>query len=415
MKKLLSVRNLLSPYREPEMKIFLLCMFVFGISAGMYTGVLNNYLHEILHITRVERGIVELPRELPGLLLFLLMAALHRFSEIKLMKIAFALSLIGLLGLGFFGSGRALGILLIVLFSWGEHIMMPIRQSVAIHSAHRGKEGLAMGGTSAVGNLGQVAGYYLVPLVFFLVSLVFSKRMPITPYRTVFFAAGIAMLAALFLSWRLKGMDRPVQRERLYFRRRYAKYYILEAFFGARKQVFITFAPYVLILKYGAKTELIATLHGIWALANIFVAPLMGRLVDRIGYKKIIVADTFILILLCLLYGFSHLLFSQSVAFILVCCTFVLDAILFVLGMARAMYVKSISGSQEEVTSALGTGISINHLISILIAILGGVLWEKLGIEALFGIAAVFGFGTFLFSLSLPRPVLSSAVEETAR
>ena len=156
MKKLSIPARLLSPYRDPGMKVFLLCMFIFGIATGLYTGVLNNYLHEILAITRLERGIVELPRELPGLLLFALIAVLHRFSEIKLMKVAFLLSLAGLLGLGLFGSGRALAILLVVLWSWGEHIMMPIRQSVSIHAAHKGREGLAMGGTSSVGNGGQV-------------------------------------------------------------------------------------------------------------------------------------------------------------------------------------------------------------------------------------------------------------------
>ena len=82
---------------------------------------------------------------------------------------------------------------------------------------------------------------------------------------------------------------------------------------------------------------------------------------------------------------------------------FVLDNILFAVAMARTMYVKDISDSQEEVTATLSTGISINHLISIMIAVSGGFIWKFMGIETLFSVAAVFGMGSFFFSLTLPR------------
>ena len=75
---------------------------------------------------------------------------------------------------------------------------------------------------------------------------------------------------------------------------------------------------------------------------------------------------------------------------------------LFMVGMARAKYVQTLSSSKEEVTTTLSAGISINHLISIIIAIAGGLLWESLGIEILFSMAALFGLGSFVFSLFLP-------------
>jgi predicted MFS family arabinose efflux permease len=93
----------------------------------------------------------------------------------------------------------------------------------------------------------------------------------------------------------------------------------------------------------------------------------------------------------------------MSVAFVVVCVVFVLDAILFVVGMARAMYARDLSETQEEVTATLSVGISVNHLVSIVIAIAGGVLWERLGMEVLFGIAALFGLGSTIFALTLPR------------
>ena len=101
---------------------------------------------------------------------------------------------------------------------------------------------------------------------------------------------------------------------------------------------------------------------------------------------------------------FSHVLFSEHTAFIIVSIVFVLDAILFMVGMARAMYVKTITKSQDEVTLVLSSGLSINHAVSIVIAIAGGLLWQYLGIEGLFSIAAIFGLGAFFYSLFLPKP-----------
>jgi MFS family permease len=175
----------------------------------------------------------------------------------------------------------------------------------------------------------------------------------------------------------------------------------------------MTFAPYVLIINYGAPTELIASLYGLWSLSNIFLSPIIGRLIDRIGYKKILVADTIILFVLCILYGYAHRMFPTPVAYVIICCVFVLDAILFIAGMARTVYVKTIADDMDEVTSTLSTGISINHLISIAIAVAGGLLWERLGMEVLFSVAATFAVGSFLFASSLPKPALRGHGVET--
>jgi predicted MFS family arabinose efflux permease len=125
---------------------------------------------------------------------------------------------------------------------------------------------------------------------------------------------------------------------------------------------------------------------------------------DRVGFRRIIVIDAFLQIPLCLFYGFAHRVLPRGVAYAVICVVFVLDALLFAVGMARALYVKSLSSSQDEVTSTLSTGISINHLVSIMIAVAGGLLWEVLGTEALFSIAAFFGLCSFVFSLTLPTP-----------
>ena len=395
--------KILHLYDENEHALsFLLCMLIFGISVGLYFAVLNNYLHEVLLITRIERGIIEFPRELPGLLLLFIMMLFHRFSELKVMYFAMIIALLGMIGLAFWGDMRITAIVALVLFSTGEHMMMPIRQSIAIHMARKGKEGLAMGGVNSLINIGQVIGHYSIPIAFFCLGLFLPGITSFGRFRIVFLIGSVVVFAAILIASKINETHKHIKKKKISFKRKFLKYYLLEVFFGARKQVFLTFAPYVLILKYGAKTEYIAFLYGIWSFSNIFLSPLMGKLLDKLGYKLIIIIDTLILIVLCLLYGFSHLMFSNFTAFIVISIVFVIDAILFMVSMARAMYVKTLSRSKEEITVVLSSGISINHLVSIIIAMMGGLLWQKIGIEGLFSMAAIFGLGAFFFSLSLP-------------
>ena len=382
---------------------FLIAMLAFGMGKGFYSGVFNNYLFEVLHITRIERGIVEFPREFPGLILFLIVMVLARFSEIRMMGLSFFIGTIGLLGLGLFGNTRGAAIAFIVLWSTGEHMIMPIRQSAAMHMAKDGNEGLAMGMVASVRDVGKLVGQYLIPLIFFFLPGRMKEPGAFGSFRIMFFIAAGLLALALIVSMKIPDTHEHVKRKKLTLKKKFTKFYILEIFHGARKQVFITFAPYVLIMIYGARTELIATLYGLWSLGNVFLNPVIGRLIDKVGYRKIIIIDSLILIPLCFLYGFSHKLFPKEIAFIVVSAVFVIDAMLFVTSMARAKYVKSSSVSQEEVTSTLATGLSINHLVSIVIAILGGLLWEWLGVEVLFSVAGFFGLGAYIFALTIPE------------
>lgn len=395
---MLKINNI---FKNSSIKPFLFSMFIFGISVGLYQGILNNFLAEILHISRFERGVVEFLRELPGLLLFLLLALLYRVPENRIIRLSFFLSLLGMAGLAIAVEAKWAAITLMVLWSTGEHLMMPVRQSISIHSALPGKEGEAMGLARSAGNIGSVIGYYLVSVLF----LGLGSLEKLSVFRIIFLLGGIFTLAGLIFTFSLGKAEGHVKRKKMQFGRKYLRYYILEVFFGSRKQVFLTFAPYVLILNYGASTQLIATLYGIYSLANIFINPLMGRLVDYLGYKLVLILDSILLVMLCFLYGFAHHLFPPEIAVKVICLVFVLDAMLFSAGIARAVYARSLSSGQEELTGTLTTGTSVNHLISVIIALLGGLLWEQLGIELLFSAAALFGLGSLFFTMTLPGKV----------
>ena len=331
--------------------LFMLTMLLFGLAGGLFRGVQDNYL-AWLHIGKAGRGVVEFFRELPGLLLFLLLVPFYRMAERNIIRIALSISVIGVLGIIFRGTSAVPTVLFLTLWSTGEHLIMPVRRSYAIHSADPGKEGRALGFLKGVENVGKVMGLAVVPLVFLLPNVLKNRdnggRLG---FVIILSLTAIIVTSAIITSMGMSRSSGNLERKRLYIHRKFARYYGLEMFYGARKQVFLTFGPYLLILKYGVRTEYLAVLLGISALINIFFNPVIGRIIDRWGYRAVMIGDTIILFFVCLLYGFAHRLFSEGTALIVVSAVFILDWMISNASMASSIYVNHISDGREEVSS----------------------------------------------------------------
>jgi MFS family permease len=278
---------------------------------------------------------------------------------------------------------------------------MPVRTSISLDLAKREKAGASLGITSAISHIGNIAGYIIVTGLFLLFGALGAGRTDIVQFKTVFAVSAALMLAAALIALALKDTTVKGRRRRFYFAKKFTIFYMLEVFYGARKQIFITFAPYVLIREYGAGASLISLLLAICAICGTLLSPLIGKLIDKAGYKIVMVMDTLILVVVCLLYGFSHHLFQVRIAFIMVCANYVLDSIISLASMASNVYVQSIASSQEEVTATLSTGISVNHVISIVIALTGGFIWEKVGIEVLFSLSALLGIINSIYAATI--------------
>jgi MFS family permease len=396
---------------RPEAKIggFISALVLSGIAVGLYKGVQDNFLAEVVRIDAFGRGVTEFFRELPGLLIVLFLAWMYRFSENRIFKIGIALMLAALVGLTLAGllpvdffpglAGKVTVIFLMVLYSSGEHIIMPVRSSLSLHLAKKDKGGASLGITSALGHGGNIVGFLMVAAAFVIFTRLGLAKF--SQFRIVFASSIFLMLAALLVTQTMRDSGIKVKRQRFYFATKFSKFYILEIFYGARKQVFLTFAPYVLILNYGANTAIISTLLAISAVCGMIASPLIGKLIDRVGYKAVMVGDTLVLIMVCILYGFSHRLFPMHIAFYVVCVNYVLDAIISVASMANNVYVQSIAENHEEITATLSTGISVNHLISILIALLGGILWKFFGIQILFTMSAILALLNSLYAATI--------------
>ncbi|MCR5092688.1 MAG: MFS transporter [Lachnospiraceae bacterium] len=370
---------------ESSFRLFFGSLLLSGLGYGIYKGILDNYLAEIVAMTEFDRGVTEFFRELPGLMLVLILAAFYTFSAEKLYKIGAVIMLAGMGMIAAVPAGRVLVTLSIFVYSLGEHIQLGMKNTITLEYAEEKKGGTALGYQNAVYQIGTLFG-------FLVIITCFTRLFQDKPYRTFFLISAVLFAISLAVSLKLTGKSELNRSSsRFYFKKKFRKYYMLEIFYGARKQVFFTFGPYVLILFYGADAARISLLFAISAISGYFFAPVVGRIIDRFGYKAVMITDTLILVIVCFFYGFAHHIFPKDIAYTVCCANYVLDSIISLASIAANVYVQDISDSIDEMQKTISTGVSVNHMITIFIALFGGLIWQKLGIETLFVLSAVLG------------------------
>ncbi len=231
-------RFISSTYR-PEAKVgrFLSVLIFYGVAFGLYRGIQDNYLAEIVHIAPFERGVVEFFRELPGLFLIFILALMYRFSDSRVFKTGIALTAGGLAGLLLTSSAeffltKVFVVLFMIIYSMGEHIMMPVRSTIAMDLAKKEKSGSSLGITASIGQFGNIAGFLLVSAIFFAAGKLGFGRADIAGYRIVFGVSTALMIATMMIAAALKETTLKAPRQRFYFAKKFRKFYILEIFYG---------------------------------------------------------------------------------------------------------------------------------------------------------------------------------------
>lgn len=365
-----------------ELVLFLVVVAALGMTGGIFETTFNNFLNDTFGISAQARGKLEFPRELPGFLVTLVGGMLFFLSEIRLGVVSALGIAVGIAGLALVGTDYALMIASMVIWSAGNHLMMPVTNTVALSLAPPNRRAAKLGQVGAIGMAATILGSLVVWTG--LQYLGFG-------YRATFAIAAIgALVAAGFVS-RLRPLSaRSVQRPKFIWKRRYSLFYLLNAFSGARKQVFITFAPWVLVKIFGEPAPTIAKLWIVGSAIGIVFQPQLGKLIDRLGERMILMAGALVLIGVCIGYGFARELpLANPVRLVYVC--FVLDHVLFATGIARATYLDKIAESKSDVHASLSLGVTIDHAVSMSLPALGGWVWVVYGFPYVFLGAAVIG------------------------
>ncbi len=377
-----------------QLLLFFIAVCVLGVAHGIHESIFNNFLDDTFHLSETARGMLEFPRELPGLLVMLMAGVLYMLSVTRLGALGAGIFSLGLFAMGTWGGSWGLMVGFMIMASMGMHLLQPVQSSLAIALSDPEKSGRRLGQVRAVTTAGTILGA-------FLVKLLVDPKQP--SYRLAFWVAALAALIAMFLYGFMHIAHLQKPRSRLVFRRKFTLYYILEFLFGARKQIFITFGPWVLIRIYGQSASDLANLFMIAAFIGLFFKPLVGMAVDHFGERTILVVDGIALLFVCIGYGYAGMIFPHpGIALLVVKGCFISDNLLFSMGTGRAVYLSRIADSHQELTSTLATGISINHIASMIIPAIAGAAWALFGFEHVFLAAAIFAGTISLVSSFVP-------------
>jgi predicted MFS family arabinose efflux permease len=360
---------------ERDLKLLWFALLCVMYGFGVYSACFFNFATEVLKIKPHEIGIVESIRETPGFLCVLVSALCMNIAEPVVASLAFALMVIGT---GAYAWIKNVHSLMFWSFVWsvGIHTWMPLQSSMAMSLAREGEKGKRLGQTACVGSLGSVCGMLTV--------LIFGNAME---YGTWFLlgsgAMAIAAVTMLFVRRDIGHPDKP----RFVWKRRYRLYYALTFLEGCRKQVFFTFALYALTKVYHTQLRTIALLMVVNSVVNIVGAPRVGRLIDRIGERKILIASYCALIFVFLGYA---LIRHAHALYVLYC----LDNLFYLSTTCLTTYLQKIA-EPEDVMPSLSLGVTFNHTAAVIVPLVGGFLWASLGYPI------TFMGGAFVVAVSL--------------
>ena len=342
-----------------ELKLVILGVFIVMFAFGIYNATYYNFITEVMKIQPMELGRLEAVRELPGLLLVLFSLVTVYFSDRTTGSIC---AMIAAIGFGAYAKLTSIEGLLLWTFVWsvGMHIWFPFQQSIIVSFAPKGKDGAYLGLSGSLTAVAQLSGMLIVAIV--------GKGF--TYPQWYYIIAGLMILGAISLLFVPKTVGEQ-QRTNLSFKKKYMPYYFLIFLEGCRKQVFLTFAIYVLTREFSTPLKVVAVLMMINNLVNMFGYPIVGRLADKYGEKVILRTCYSLLIFVYIGYAYSkdvHILYIM----------YILDNVFYLSSLCLSSYVKKLCGPNDLLTT-LSTGQSFNHLAACIVPLVGGMIWNRFG------------------------------------
>jgi MFS family permease len=355
---------------ERDRSLFILASVLMGLGACVNSAIFNNYLKDVFSLDMARRTFLEFPREAPGFLVSLFVGVLALLGEVRIAAVANLAASVGMLALGWIPSSYILMVGSAFVFSAGQHIYLPLGNAIGMGFAAKGKEGTVLGRIQAANTLALVAGSATLLILFPLVHL--SYKAAFSAGAVFYLGASVALL--LMSPRRGDGVPR-----RFVVRKEYGRFYLLSLLFGARKQLFITFGPWMIVDLFRQPVQTMTLLFLIVSLVGIVAQPVVGRLTDRFGARAVLGGEALFTIVVCILYAFAPELLPPGTALIVVSFCYIADQSSSAVSMTRAVYAKRLVKRLEDLSPTLSLSISLDHMVAMFLPMLGGLAWRSSG------------------------------------
>jgi len=376
-------------WRRPEALLYLMAAAM-PLSFATWLALLNNFVIEVASFTGREIGWLHTVREIPGLLAVVVIVILLALREQVL-----ALLMLALLGAatavtGWFTSFSGL-LVMTLLSSIGFHYFETVNQSLQLQWTAKARAPVVLGRIVAVGAGASLAAYAAIVLLWNRLGL---------DYNTVYLAAGgLTIAIVLFAALAYPQFEAPhLQHRHMVLRRRYWLYYALQFMSGARRQIFVVFAGFMMVERFGMRVSEMTTLLMLNFLLNMVVAPAMGRALGWYGERNVMGFEYIGLTLVFLAYGG---LYWFGWGLVIASALFILDQLFFALSFALRTYFQKIADPRDIAPTA-AVAFTINHIAAVFLPAALGYLWVT-SPDHVFLLGAALALVAFVLACLIPR------------
>lgn len=377
----------LSPsfWEKPE-NLLLTMTFIMAFLFATWQVLLNNFVIERAAFTGVEIGILQSIREIPGFLAFTAVFVLLVLREQTFALLSMALMALGVALTGLFPF--ALGLYMTtVIMSIGFHYFETLNKSLTLQWLSKDKAPHFMGRALAVKAIASLSAYALI--------FIAMDQLGVDYAWMYLLAGGGGLLALVLVATKFKQFQQPVdQHKKLVFRKRYWLFYALVFMAGARRQIFVVFAGFMMVEKFGYSVGQISMLFIANYVFNFFFAAKIGRWIGVIGERRALMIEYTALI--GVFAGYAFVSNSHIAAGL-----YVLDHLFFAFAIAITTYFQKIADSADMAASA-SVSFTINHIAAVVIPAGLGILWLS-SPTAVFLLGSGFAFLSLVLAFLIPR------------
>lgn len=348
------------------------------LSFAVWMALLNNFAIEKAAFTAFEMGILQSLREIPGFLAFAVVYLLLFIREQKLALLSLLLLGAGVFATGFFANLAGLYVTTVIM-SVGFHYYETIQTSLTWQLIDKRRAPMAFAWQISARSLASILVFALIffGYEFFALSYIWLYGI----------GGGATILLAVICIFGYPHFPCAVeQHKKLILRKKYWLFYSLTFMSGARRQVFIVFAAFMMVDKFGYDVTMIVVLHFINYLINLWLPPYVGRFIARYGERTALLLEYSGLILIFTAYAFVEIGWLAGVLY-------VLDYMFFSFAIAIKTYFQKIA-DPKDIAATAGVSFSINHIAAVIIPVLFGMIW-------LYSSALVFLLGALMAFVSL--------------
>ena len=366
--------------------LLILMSIAMPVAFNVWSAMLNNFVVEKAAFTGVEIGILQSLREVPGFLSFTAVFVILIIREQIFAVFALALLGLGVSMTGFFPSAYGLYFTTIVM-STGFHYFEAVKQSLSLQWLSKEEAPKILGKLIAVGSLTSLLVYGSLWILLEVFEI---------PYFINFVIAGgicIVLAFVMFIGFPVFPSKVP-QNKNLVLRKRYWLFYVLTFLSGARRQIFVVFAAFLMVEKFGYSAAEVTLLFQINYAFNWSFAERIGELIGRFGERRALTFEYIGLIIVFIAYGLVQ---NATLAAFL----YILDHMFFAMAIAISTYFQKIA-DPRDIASSAGVSFTINHIAAVVIPAALGIVWMW-SHTLVFYIGALFALFSLIAAQYIPK------------